>query len=158
VQKYLRPDAVKAGRRGRAKGAPWVPQLPSFTGFAPGEDESRPEDRADFLRQAHIATTLAVRPLRQGVEAGRAGQVPGAVARRHSTPCSQSEFSDYLAGTLGGRFRPCAAKCFGMMVARDGIEPPPAVSGLAAAPISNLLIAYNLALFCQPKYPFELSS
>jgi hypothetical protein len=36
-----------------------------------------------------------------------------------------------LGGILGGRFRLCAAKCFGMMVARDGVEPPtPAFSGL----------------------------
>ena len=36
-----------------------------------------------------------------------------------------------LGGTLGGRFRLCAAKFFGMMVARDGVEPPtPAFSEL----------------------------
>jgi len=43
-----------------------------------------------------------------------------------------------LGGTLGGRFWLSAIKSFGMMVARDGIEPPtPAFSVLRYAVLST---------------------
>ena len=36
-----------------------------------------------------------------------------------------------MGGIMGGEFWLCAAKVFGIMVARDGVEPPtPAFSGL----------------------------
>jgi hypothetical protein len=39
-----------------------------------------------------------------------------------------------VGGIAGGKFRVRAAKFFGMMVARDGVEPPtPAFSGLRYA-------------------------
>ena len=132
VQKYLRPAAVKAGVIEDGQKVPRVPQLPSFAGFGPGEDESRPEDRPGVpAAGAHQDYSPAVRPIRHGVEAGRAGQVPGAVAGRQGTPANGANSVIILGGILGGRFRLCAAKFFGMMVARDGIEPPtPAFSGL----------------------------
>ncbi len=45
--------------------------------------------------------------------------------------CSRGEFSENHGLIVGWKFRLLAAKFFGMMVARDGVEPPtPAFSGL----------------------------
>ena len=43
-----------------------------------------------------------------------------------------------MGGIMGGKFRVCAAKSFGMMVARDGVEPPtPAFSGLRSTRLTT---------------------
>jgi len=43
-----------------------------------------------------------------------------------------------MGGIMGGEIRTCAAKAFGMMVARDGVEPPtPAFSALRYAVVST---------------------
>jgi hypothetical protein len=66
------------------------------------------------------------------------GQVPGAVVGRQDS-LVHGEGSVRNCGLdlrivgwiVGWKFRLKAAKCFGMMVARDGVEPPtPAFSGL----------------------------
>jgi len=108
------------GRQENALRVPWTRFVSKGTAFTLTSGLS-----------AHHDYTPALRPIRHGVEAGRAGQVSGAVARRQGTPAHGANSVIILGGTLGGRFRLCAAKFFGMMVARDGIEPPtPAFSGL----------------------------
>ncbi len=107
-------------------------QLPTFTGDGVGETEGRPEDRAGRsasrrLRH-HDATVCAIR---HGSHAGCSRQVPRTTNGGQNPPAHGASSVRIMGGIMGGKFWLLAAKFFGMMVARDGVEPPtPAFSGL----------------------------
>src|SRR5713101_1031223 len=113
--------------------------LPASTGDGAGQTESGCEDGAGVAASRGLRDDYAaLRAVGHGVDARGTGQIPGAAIGRQDSP-AYGEGSVRSCGSelrivgwiVGWKFRLCAAKCFGMMVARDGVEPPtPAFSGL----------------------------
>jgi hypothetical protein len=70
---------------------------------------------------------IALRTIGHGVDARGTGQVPGAVIGRQDSP-AHGEGSVRNRGSdlriVGWKFWLGTAKSFGMMVAREGVEPP----------------------------------
>jgi hypothetical protein len=110
----------------------WFSQFSAFSSDFAREAESgskdRPRDTASRGLWHDHGSLCAVR---HGIDARCAGQVPGAARGRQGSPTYGASSVRIVGGIMGGRFRLFADKCFEMMVARDGIEPPtPAFSGL----------------------------
>ena len=133
VQKYLRPAAISAGVICCGlEGTLRFSQLSSFAGDGTSEAEGGPENRARSsaargLRHDH-GTLCAVR---HGLHAGCARQVPGTAHGRQNSPAHRASSVRIMGWIVGWKFPLFATKFFGMMVARDGVEPPtPAFSGL----------------------------
>ena len=107
-------------------------QLSAFPGNIAGEAESGCQDRARCAASRGLRNDHGpVCPVRYGVHAGCARQVPRTTDGRQNPPAHGASSVRIMGGIVGGRFRLCTAKFFGMMVARDGVEPPtPAFSGL----------------------------
>ena len=117
---------------GRLEGPLRFSQFSALTGNRAGEAESGSENRAGYAASRGLRDdNAAVCPVRHGVDAGCAGEIPGTADGRQNPPAHGASSVRIVGGIVGGRFRLCAAKFFGMMVARDGVEPPtPAFSGL----------------------------
>ena len=133
VQKYLRPAAISAGViRCELEGTLRFSQLSPFTGDGTGEAESGPQNRAGCSAARglwHNDGTLCA--VRHGVHAGCARQVPRTADGGQNSPAHGASSVRIMGWIVGWKFRLSAAKCFKMMVARDGVEPPtPAFSGL----------------------------
>ena len=74
---------------------------------------------------------LTPRRIRRRIEALRPRQFSGAVSPRQRTPAGGTNSTVILGGIRGEGTQLRTANCFGMMVARDGVEPPtPAFSEL----------------------------
>src|SRR5581483_266705 len=129
---------VLAPRRGQRwrdslelEGTLRLSQLSPFAGNCTGEVESRskncPRCAASRGLRHDYGTLCAVR---HGIYAGCARQVPG-TAHRSQNPLAHGASSVRIRDwVVGWKFRLLAAKSFGVMVARDGVEPPtPAFSG-----------------------------
>ena len=136
---------------GRLEGTLRLSQFSTFACDFACEAESgskdRPRDTASRGLWHDHGSLCAVR---HGVDARCSGQVPGAARGRQDSPTHGPSSVRIVGGIMGGRFRLSADKCFEMMVARDGIEPPtPAFSGLDSATVI-LLIRHWLALYVAP--------
>jgi hypothetical protein len=114
-----------------------------------------------ILRHEDFGTTMQLlRTVGHGGDGGGAGQVPGAAIGRQDSPAHgdgsmRNHGSDLriLGWIVGWEFSSKAAKCFRMMVARDGVEPPtPAFSGLAS-PVGTSLDQKHLSRTLPPKLP-----
>ncbi len=133
VQKYLRPAAISAG----VISAGWNGRF-GFHNFRHSLATSLVKLKVDaktvqgVLRHEDFGTTMdlyaqsdmeSMRDAqRKFLEQLNGGQNP---------PAHGASSVRIVGGIGGGRFRLCTAKFFGMMVARDGVEPPtPAFSGL----------------------------
>jgi len=106
-------------------------QLSPFTGDGAGETESGPQNRAGCSAARglwHNDGTLCT--VRHGLHAGCARQVPGTAHGGQNSPAHRASSVRIMGWIVVWKIRLSAAKFFGMMVARDGVEPPtPAFSG-----------------------------
>ncbi len=133
VQKYLRPAAINAG----VISADWKGRF-GFHNFRhslatalvklkSGSEDGAGDAASRGLR--HDYGTLCT--VRHGLDAGCARQVPGTADGGQDSPAHRASSVRIMGWIVGWEFPPKAAKFFGMMVARDGVEPPtPAFSGL----------------------------
>jgi hypothetical protein len=128
--------APRSGQRRRdsceLEGTLRFSQLSPFTGDGTGEAESGPQNRAACSAARgfwHNDGTLCT--VRHGLHAGCARQVPGTASGGQNSPAYRASSVRIMGWIVGWKFPPFATKFFGMMVARDGVEPPtPAFSGL----------------------------
>ena len=114
----------------------------SLAGVAGPQNRTR-SAAARGLRQ-NDGTLCAVR---HGLHAGCARQVPGTADGEQNSPAHGSCSVRIVRWIVGWKTRFSAAKFFGMMVARDGVEPPtPAFSDLVQP---KLTTTYRFAGDCQ---------
>ena len=146
VQKYLRPAAVAAGVIAADwKGRFGFHNFRHFTCDRVGGHETGSENRSGHSAPRGSGDYHeAVRTIGHGVHAGGAGKIPRAARRKPSSPAGWSTAVNTVGWTVGSSSRWKSSKFFGIMVARDGVEPPtPAFSGLRSLglttfPINNL--------------------
>jgi Phage integrase family len=128
VQKYLRLAAVKAGVIKQDQQVRF-----GFHNFRHPLASSlvklkcHPKTVQGILRHEDVRTTMQLYAQSDPrIEARSSGQVLGAAARRQGPPAHGDDPVTYLGLNLG-----LEKVCFGIMAARDGIEPPtPPFSGL----------------------------
>ncbi len=133
VQKYLRPAAVSAGVipvnwKGRFGLHNFRHSLATALVKLKVDPKNCPRCTASRGLRHNDGT---VRAVRHGIYAGCTRQVPGTANGRQNPPSHGASSVRIMGWIVGWKVWLCAAKFFGMMVARDGVEPPtPAFSGL----------------------------
>ncbi len=123
VQKYLRPTAVSGG----VIPVNWKGRF-GFHNFRHSLATVLVKLKVDpktvhVLRHEDFGTTMAVRAVRHGSDAGCARQVPGAAHGRPNPPAHGASSVRVMGWIVGWKFWLCAAKFFGMWWP-GGVEPP----------------------------------
>ena len=127
------------GRSGRPASGLWVSHLPAHPGVGPGGEQLRPKTRARTASSLqHQDHTGHLCPGHHAGQTGSAGDVPRRIVEgsmdgeKNGDKLGDLAPGPHFVGILwAGAIRGNSDKCFEMMVARDGVEPPtPAFSGL----------------------------